>query len=468
MSKPYDLIIVGAGSAGLTAAEFGASLGARVALVERQRIGGDCTWYGCVPSKALLHVAKTVKQARSASRFGLKLSEDRPVDMSEVRNYIDEAIAEIYQWETPEHLAAEGIDVVQGNASFVDPYTIQVGERQLRGKNFLIATGATPFIPPIPGLKAAAYHTNKTIFANERLPHNLITIGAGPIGLELSQSYRYLGADVTVVDVDILPNADPAVSELMANLFRKEGIKFVPGLVEKVSAPANDLIELTVDGTTIQGDMLLVAVGRRPSMAGLRSARAGVNEALHGLEVNESLQTNVPHIYGAGDCLGGPQFTHYAGWQGFQAARNALLPGNDNGFTKVLPWAIYSSPEIAQVGLNEVEAQHEYAAELTVLKRPLGRVDRAVTDDDLDGFIKVMVHKGKVVGATIVAERAGEMITEFALAMKNDLTLRDLASTLHAYPSYSMGMQRLLAEEATAAFVGSGTGRFLRRLKGYT
>ena len=467
MSQPYDLIIIGAGSAGLTAAEFAAGLGAKVALVERHKIGGDCTWYGCIPSKALLHVAQTVHQAKRASQFGLGLDENKGVDMAAVRHYIEQRIADVYQWETPAHLNAAGIELIEGEASFIDPWKIAVQGQHFEARHFLIATGAAPVIPPIPGLADVPRLTNQTIFANERLPKHLITLGAGAMGLELSQAYRRLGARVTIIDIGLLPNGDPAAASILAAVFANEGIRFVRGLAENAMATAAAEISVMVDGEAIQGDMLLLATGRRPILTGLKLENAGIVTGPESLAVNENLQTNVSHIYGAGDVLGGQQLTHFAGWQGFQAARNALLPGSGPGFSNVVPWAVFTSPEVAQVGLTEAEARAQFGATVTVLERRSARVDRAVTDDDLPGFIRILGHKGKIVGATIVAARAGEMINEVAVAMQNNISLVDIARTMHAYPSYSIGMQRLLAGEAQAAWLASGTGRFLRRLKGY-
>ena len=465
MTDAYDLIVIGAGSGGLTAARFAATLGARVALVEKHRIGGDCTWTGCVPSKALLKAAKVAHEVRSASHFGIHASLPA-VDMGRVRAYIQEAIARVYAFETPEVLERESIEVVMGEARFVAPRTIRVGERILTGKNFLLTTGAHPVVPELPGLAETPYLTYETLFDNDHLPESMIVLGAGPIGLEMTQAYQRLGARVTVIGDELLPKDEPEARAVLRRVLEREGVRFVSGRASRVSFPAG-IFAVQVGEQSVEGDALLIAVGRAPNVGELGLEKAGVTYGPHGIPVNEHLQTNVKHIYAAGDCVGGYQFTHFAGWQAFQAARNALVLGSTRGFSEVVPWCTFTDPEVAHVGLTEAEAREKHGDAVKVLYRDAAQNDRAVCENDMDGFIKIVhLSDGHILGATIVAARAGEMITEFALAIQHRLKLSDLAATIHAYPTYSSAIQLLASEEAIrGVFAGIG-GKLIKTLSG--
>ncbi|MFQ5612644.1 MAG: dihydrolipoyl dehydrogenase family protein [Anaerolineae bacterium] len=468
MADSYDLIIIGAGSGGLTAASFAARLGLNVALVEKNRVGGDCTWTGCVPSKALLKVAKVAHQARTAARYGIETASPA-VDMIRVREYVRGAIAGVYRRETPQMLAEEGIEVVFGPARFLDPHTIQAGQRTLSAKRFLITTGARPMIPPIDGLDDVPYLTYEEIFDNDRLPARLLVVGAGPIGVELAQAYGRLGSQVTLIDVGLLPREDPEVAEALSRVLAGEGLRFVEGLVAEARREGDEIaLRMKGSGQEVRGDMLLLAVGRAPNVNGLDLEKAGVAFSAQGIEVNKNLRTGVRHIYAAGDCVAGSQqFTHVAGWQAFLAVRNAFLPGGDNAFGPNVPRVTFTDPEVAHVGLTEAEARQQIGHDVRVTRRAMDRTDRAVAEDDVAGFIKV-VHKkdGTILGATIVAGRAGEAITEFVLALEQDLKLADLAQAMHAYPTYSSAVMQLAAEVTVGNLLGGLFGRIIRRLAG--
>ncbi len=468
MTNHYDLIIIGAGSGGLTAARFAARLGARVALVEKERVGGDCTWTGCVPSKALLKTAKVAHQARTAAQYGISTGPPR-TDLRQVRAYIHQTIAEVYQQETPAVLTAEGIEMVFGTARFGDAHTVRVGQRTLTAKKFIIATGAHPFIPPIPGLADVPYLTYLHIFDNATLPDRFLIIGAGPTGVEIAQAYQRLGSQVTLIDVGLLPREEPEVAETLGQVFRREDIRFVEGLVTAAKQVGNEII-LTVGDEDIRGDQLLVAVGRAPSVSSLDLEKAGVDYSPKGIPVNPYLQTNVKPIYAAGDVVeGNYQFTHVAGWQAFQAAYNALLPLKKKGFSEVVPRTTFTDPEVAHVGLTEAEAHEKFNGQVRVTQWNLDQVDRAVTENDCDGFIKVVHRKnGQILGATIVAERAGETITEFALALQRGLKLIDLANVIHAYPTYSIANMQLAGEAAVDGILNSWQGPLLRLISRLT
>ena len=464
MAETYDLIVIGAGSAGLTAAGFAAKLGVNVALVEKGRVGGDCTWTGCVPSKALLRAAQVAHTARTAAQYGV-ITAPPQVDMVRVRDYVRGAIADIYQHETPEQLRASGVAVLPGAARFVNDRTIQIDGRMVTAKKFVIATGAGPIIPAIPGLDDTPYQTYEQFFDNVRLPDRLLVIGAGATGVELAQAYGRFGAQVTLIDEALLPRQDRDAAVVLEPLLAQEGVRFVTGLASSVRRQGAE-IAVTVDGAGLVGDQLLVAAGRRPNIHSLDLAKAGIDYDERGVVVDDALRTTVRHIYAAGDCVqGSHQFTHFAGWQGFQAVRNALLPGSESGFNQPVPRVIYTAPEIAQVGLTEAEARQRFGAAVQVMCEDLDRVDRAVTDGVPAGFIKMVYKKnGRLLGATIVSPRAGEIITEFTLALSQRLKIRDLAAALHAYPSYAMGVQLPAAAAATDQFLDGPVGKLMQRL----
>ncbi len=466
MRDEFDLIVIGAGSGGLTAVKFATRLGLKVALVEKHKIGGDCTWTGCVPSKALLHVAKQAHAVNCAAEYGIQTGAAQ-VDMKQVKAYIDKVVAAIYQHETAEEIGKQGVEVVLGAARFLDAQQIAVGDRVLTGKKFILATGAHPFVPPIDGVDDVPFVTYEQIFANEVLPQQLLIIGAGPIGMEMAQAYVRLGARVTIVDEVVLPNDEPEAGQVITHILAGEGAQFVDGLATAVSY-ANNQFTLHVQGDitqTLSGDTLLIATGRRPNVNGLDLEKAGVNYSEQGIAVNKQLATSQSHIFAVGDCIGGQQFTHLAGWQAFTAVRNAFMPGNSKGKPAVMGWTTFTDPEVAHVGLTEEEAWQQYGASAWAVTQSLDRVDRAVTDNAQTGFVKIVRHRnGRILGATIVAPRAGEMISEISVAMQNDIPLRGIADTIHPYPSYSAGVQLVAADEATDDFFEGAIGKLVKKL----
>jgi pyruvate/2-oxoglutarate dehydrogenase complex dihydrolipoamide dehydrogenase (E3) component len=468
MPDAFDVIVIGGGSAGLTAAAFVGGLGKRVALVEREHIGGDCTWTGCVPSKALLKVGKIAHTARTAHKYGIQ-AQPPTTDMTAVRAYIDAAIAELYQHETPEATAKRGVEVVIGDAQFIDPHSIRVGAQTLRAKRFIVATGGRALIPSIPGLSGVKYHTNATIFRNDHLPKHLLIMGAGPIGMELGQAYSRLGAQVTIIGEVVLPRDEPEAVEVMKRVFVAEGISIVEALVGAAHQDG-ECIRLTLrDGRTVEGDMLLVAVGRTPNVETLALDKAGVLVEGAGIPVSAQLGTNIPHIYACGDVTTGPKFTHYAGWQGSIAGRNAVLPVKAKGVRARVPWVTFTDPEIAHVGMTEREARAQYGDAVKTYTFSTRNGDRTVVEDDTEGFVKLVYRgSGDLLGATVVAERAGEMIIEYSLVIEKKISLRALSGVMHAYPTYSdvakQAMFRLMIGElleSTAGRVFKGLVRLL-------
>lgn len=462
----YDLVVIGAGSGGLVGADFAARLGARVALIEAHRIGGDCTWTGCVPSKALLKSARVAHDMRAAERYGV-MAGTPTVDLARVRDHVRSAIDAVYALETPAVLRSHGIDVVEGEAVFTDPQHVRVGGRVLESRSFLICTGARPAIPPIPGLADVRYLTYEQIFDNARLPNHLVVLGAGPIGVELGFAYRRLGAAVTIVGLDVLPKEEPEVRAFVEALLTREGVRVLRAAVNAARHDGTDVVLDTAAGE-VRGDLLLVATGRAANTERLGLTQAGVAFDRGSITVNRWLQTSARHIYAAGDVTGGPQFTHYAAWQAFQAVRNALLPGRSTGVSEIIPRVTFLDPEIAHVGLAEPEARARHGHDLRVLRWPIAQVDRAIADGETGGFVKVMaLRNGHLVGATAIASRAGELIAELTLAMRQGLTLDDVAATIHAYPTWSTPVQQLAADDAIARFLTGVPGRLALRLAGH-
>jgi pyruvate/2-oxoglutarate dehydrogenase complex dihydrolipoamide dehydrogenase (E3) component len=460
-ASEYDLAIIGAGSVGLIAADFAVRLGASVMLLERDRIGGDCTWTGCVPSKALLKVAKVAHDARTSSLYGVHISQPI-IDMVEVRRYLRGAIQEIYAGTTPEALRLKGMNVMLGPVSFVDPHTLVAGGHRVRAQKVLIATGAKPFVPAIQGLADVPFSTYKEIFENDRLPGSMSIVGGGPIGVEIGQAYQRLGVQVTIFSERLLPKEEPDVSVLVQKILEREGVRIVP---HRVSAVAREDGEIRVSSAadSVQSEMLFVAAGRLPVLDGLHLEAAGVRFSEQGIAVNDHLQTSTPTIYAAGDVLGRLQFSHFAGWQGYQAARNALLPGNNSGFAAIVPRVTFSDPEVAQVGLLEHEARSKFPGDIQVECWGLDRIDRAICENDRDGFIKVITkNDGAILGATIVARRAGETIMELVAAMHQDVKIDKLAGIIHPYPTYSTTIQFIATEMAMQHAFSGLSGKLIR------
>ena len=470
MKADYDLVVIGAGSAGLTATRFARSLGLSVALVERSRVGGDCTWTGCVPSKALLKAAGVAHSMRTADRYGLPASAPA-VDLHAVMQRIRSVIHRIYDAESPEALALEGVNVIIGAAIFTGRDSVSVSDRTLTARRFLICTGASPVIPAIPGLGEVEYLTYETVWNLEKLPSSLAVIGAGAVGCELAQAFARLGSKVTLIEVAerVLPQEDVEASAVVAKRLTGEGIRLVTGQgARKVSHVSGDGPEVAVelsDGESVQAEALLVAVGRRPNIEGLALESAGVAAGPEGIIIDRYLRTTRRSICAAGDVTGGPQFTHYAGSQGFMAVRNAFLPLNTVAVRNDVPRATFTDPEVAQVGLTEPQARDRFGDKVVATKWPLTEVDRALTDGESDGFVKAVHYpNGKVLGATIVASQAGEMVQEWTLAISKDLKLSDLARSIHVYPTYSMASQQLALRGLSERMLGGRLGGTLRWL----
>ena len=454
MPEDYDLIVIGGGAAGLGAARAGAAAGARTLLVSEGEIGGECTFTGCVPSKTLIEAA-----ARGAAF---------PAAMAAVR----EAVAAIAATETAEVLAADGIEVLRGRAVFSSPREISVDGRVLRARGFVIATGSRPAVPPVPGLAEAGYLTNETVFGLDKRPGRLAVLGGGAVGCELAQPFARFGSQVMLIEAAprLLPAADPAASQVIEDVFHAEGIGMRTGVAAaSVKHNDNGVTLVLASGEETGADRLLVASGREPVAGHLGLENAGVRVDERGYIVTDRhLATTAPGIYAAGDVTGRMPFTHAAHAMGRLAARNALRrrwSPPATFATPAIPWVVFTDPEVAQVGLTEAQAAAAHPG-ARVAYLPASEADRAITAGRTQGFVKIIAGRrrvlgtaggGRVLGATIVAARAREMIHEPALAMRTGMFTGRLAQTVHAYPTWSLAIQ-----QAAAQFFGQFGGRTAR------
>jgi len=430
---PYDLLVIGGGSAGLIGARTAASLGASVLLVERDRVGGDCLWTGCVPSKALLAAASVAATARDGVRFGVHAGEVK-VDFAGVLAHVHGAMAAIAPVDSPEQLQADGVEVRHGSAQFTGLRSAEVDGEPVQFRQALIATGSDPVLPPIPGLADAGALTSDSVWDLDELPERLVVLGGGSIGCELGQAFARLGAAVTVVEgLDrLLPREDPDAARLVTAALERDGVTAVTG--ERIVEVDGATVVLA-NGRHIVGDRLLVAVGRRPDTAGLAVEAAGVELDDRGfVAVDARLRTSNPRVWAAGDVTGHPQFTHVAGVHGSTAAANAILGLRRSAEVRTIPRVTFTSPEVGAVGLGAD------APDVTVRTYGHDEVDRAVAEGQTGGFARLVLdRRGRVVGATLVGPRAGEALAEVTLAVRRGLPIGAIADTIHAYPTFADG-----------------------------
>lgn len=446
----YHLVVVGAGTAGLVAAAAAAGMGARVALVERRALGGDCLNLGCVPSKALLASARVAATLRSAAAFGVSTA-GGPVDFGEVMRRMRRLRAEISPHDSAQRFRDLGVDVFFGDGTFVSGKQLDVDGRALTFSRALIATGSRAAVPPVPGLDRTAFLTHETLFSLTELPRRLTVLGGGPVGCEMAQAFARFGSRVTVVESASRPlfREDPEAAILVQQSLERDGVQFLCG-AEPVSVKGEGeqqsmVVRQKDRETTIAGDALLVATGRTPNLEGLGLAAAGVaSDPLRGVLVNDRMQTANRRIFAAGDVCSPFRFTHAADHQARLVVRNALFAGRSRASRLVIPWCTFTSPGLAHVGLQPAEAGKE-GIRLHTLTQPFSEVDRARLDGSETGFVRVHCRPGsdRIVGATVVAEDAGELIGELTLAIQNGIGLKKIGATIHPYPTLADAIRKL-------------------------
>jgi pyruvate/2-oxoglutarate dehydrogenase complex dihydrolipoamide dehydrogenase (E3) component len=442
----YDLVVIGGGTAGLVSAMGATGLGARVALVERGLLGGDCLNVGCVPSKALLRSARAIAEARRAATIGgVRLSSAEP-EFGVIMLRMRERRAELSAQDSAERLRQAGVDVFFGRGRFTNDRTISVDGQMLRFNRAVIATGGRPTAPPIPGLDQIRYLTTETVFSLRDLPRRLLVIGAGPIGCELAQAFARFGAAVTIFDQapHVLPNEDSDAAAIVHRRLIEDGITLHLGVRLLEATESRDGVRLRYEHSSgighADGDRILVAAGRAPSIETLGLDAAGVRVSKLGVIVNDRLQTSNSRVYAAGDVCSQFKFTHAADAMARVVIQNALFFGRRRASALVIPWCTYTDPEVAHVGAYESEAREQGRAVETITI-PMNVVDRGVVDDERDGFVRLHHERGRLLGCTIVAPHAGEMISEATFALMQRATLADLSSMIHPYPTHSEALR---------------------------
>ena len=439
----YDrnLVVIGAGSAGLVSAYIAAAVRAKVTLVEKHRMGGDCLNTGCVPSKALIKSARVLAQIRNSSRYGIR-NATAEFDFADVMERVQRVVRAVEPHDSVERYSALGVECLRGEAKITSPWTVQVNGKTLATRSIIIAAGARPFVPPIPGIEAVEVLTSDTVWQLRELPRRLVVLGGGPIGAELAQAFARFGSKVTVVEMlpRLLAREDPEISELVRTRFVEEGIEVLTAHRAK-AFDGKDVLVCEHNGTEkrIEFDSLLCAVGRTPNIEGYGLEELGIPlTRARTVETNEYLQTLYPNIYACGDVAGPYQFTHTASHQAWYAAVNALFGGlrRFRADYRVIPWATFTDPEVARVGLNETEAT---AANIPheVSVYGMEDLDRAIAEEAAHGLVKVLTVPGKdrILGVTIAGESAGELIVEFVAAMKHGIGLNKILGTIHIYPT---------------------------------
>lgn len=461
--KP-DLCVIGAGSGGLSVAAAAAAFGVPVVLVEKAAMGGDCLNTGCVPSKALIAAAARAHEMRQAAAFGINAG-GVTVDFARVRQHVHDVIAAIAPNNSKERFTGLGARVIKGTAAFADEKTVAVGDIRISARRFVIATGSAPAIPPIPGLETVPFLTNETIFDLHECPKHLVVIGAGPVGLELAQAFRRLGADVTVIDAaEPLAKEDPECAAVVIDELLREGIVIrAPRSVTRIEKSASGVrLFITSDAgdETLDGSHLLVAAGRRPVTEGLALDKAGIVNDARGITVDRKLRTTNARVYAIGDAAGGAQFTHMANYHAGLVIRNALfrLPVSVND--GIIPRVTFTDPELAHVGLTESQARERHSA-IRIMRWPFHENDRAQTERETAGHIKlVTTARGKILGVTIVGKGAGELIAHWTLAVSRGLDARAMTGIVIPYPTRSE-----IGKRAAIDFFTPGlTSPLLRRI----
>lgn len=475
MVKVYDVLVLGVGSAGLTVSLTAARLGFNVAVVEKHKIGGDCLNYGCVPSKTFIKSAKVMHQIKNAKNWGIN-AEAKKFDMKDLIKHRETQQDIIRAHEDKKYLEKLGIAVYKGSPRFLDSHQVQVGEQTLYAKYIVIATGASAFKPKYEGMHAAPYVTNEEIFSLDSLPKSLVVVGGGPIGCEMAQTFVRLGSKVAIIQgaETIMNREDPELAKILTKQFEKEGIRIIPNArFQKIEKRGRQKLvlykEKIKDGQLgkekgLVADQVLMSIGRKPNVQGMNLEGAGVNYSDKGILTDKRLRTNVKHIYAAGDVRGEYQFSHTAGYEGGVIISNMLFKFPKKIDYSFVPWATFTDPEFARVGLTQHEAD-EKKISYTVLRAEYKDLDRAITENEMTGMCKILVDKkGYIIGAHILGPHAGETIHEIILAMKSKLKIGVLAQMMHVYPTLAEIVRKAAGEYYKPKLYSQKTKKLLKFL----
>ena len=432
-----DILVIGAGSGGLSVAAGAVQMGADVVLLEGHKMGGDCLNYGCVPSKALIASAKAAYAQAHADPYGIGDVIPK-IDYAGAKDHVQDVISQIEPVDSQERFEGLGVRVIREIGHFISDTEVQAGNFVITARRIVIATGSRPFVPPIPGLEEVTYHTNETIFDLRERPEHLLIIGGGPIGMEMAQAHVRLGSKVTVIEGDkAMGKDDPELAAVVLDALKSEGVEIAEDAKVSAVRPASGGITVeTEDGRSFSGSHLLLAVGRKTNTEKLNLDAAGIKTTKTGVKTDDSLRTTNRRVYAVGDAAGGLQFTHVAGYHAGVIIRSLLFALPSKAKTAHIPWATYTDPELAQVGLTEAQARKKHGPQLEVARFDYHHNDRAIADRKTTGFIKVMVVKGRPVGASIVGHQAGELINLWALALANNLKMSQIAGMVSPYPTY--------------------------------
>jgi pyruvate/2-oxoglutarate dehydrogenase complex dihydrolipoamide dehydrogenase (E3) component len=431
-----DVLVIGGGSGGLSVAAGASQMGASVTLLEGHKMGGDCLNFGCVPSKALIASGRAAYSQSHALQYGV--ADHKPkVDYSAAKDHVADVIATIAPLDSVDRFEGLGVNVLEEYGQFISPTEVKAGDTIITARRVVISTGSSPLVPPIPGLENVPYETNETLFDLREQPKHLLIIGGGPIGMEMAQAHARLGTDVTVIEgVKALGKDDPELAKVVLNSLRDEGIVIVENaLASEVRGKAGAIEVEVKDGRVFKGSHLLIAVGRKANIDKLNIEAAGIECTRTGLVVDAGMRTTNRRVYAIGDVAGGLQFTHVAGYHAGVIIRSMLFGLSSKAKTSHIPWATYTDPELSQVGLTEAQAKEKHGDKLEVVRFNYSHNDRAIAERKTKGFIKLMVVKGRPVGASIVGYQAGELINLWALALANNMKMSQIAAMVAPYPT---------------------------------
>jgi pyruvate/2-oxoglutarate dehydrogenase complex dihydrolipoamide dehydrogenase (E3) component len=431
-----DILVIGAGSGGLSVAAGASQMGADVILLEGHKMGGDCLNFGCVPSKALIASGKAAYGQAHASALGVADVVPQ-VDYAAAKDHVHDVIAQIEPMDSQDRFEGFGVKVIREYGQFVSPTQVQAGDHLITARRVVIATGSSPLVPPIPGLDQVPHYTNETIFDLRDKPEHLLIIGGGPIGMEMAQAHIRLGCKVTVIEgMQALGKDDPEAAEIVLDTLRAEGVEIhEQAMVAQIRGADGKVEVVTETGQIYSGSHLLLAAGRKANTDRLNLQAAGIEPTRTGIKVDDALRTTNKKVYAIGDVAGGLQFTHVAGYHAGIIIRSALFGLPSKAKTAHIPWATYTDPELAQVGLTEAQARAQHGDKMEVARFDYHHNDRAISERKTKGFIKVMVVKGRPVGATIVGHQAGELINLWSLALANNLKMGQIAAMVSPYPT---------------------------------